>query len=246
MRHLNYGHLQYFWTVAREGSIVKAADALHITPQTISGQLKLLEETIGQPLFTRAGRRLVLTETGRIVFDYAEEIFSIGAELATVLSKGWRGLIFLCGPRHQALEVAEGFTRRYAPTNVLLLSSRKTGELIPMSPCRARQLVGLEFDAVVLDAFDGFDPDVFGAACGTVRGGGLVLIWVYGYENNEWIVKYVSPIREKITRKIPVSVLHLLSYFLSVPLYLFVRMLPQKKAYLMQLSGFRFSHIHSG
>ena len=85
MRHLNYSHLQYFWTVAREGSIVRAAEILHITPQTISGQLKLLDEAVGTPLFNRSGRRLVLSETGRVVFGYADEIFSIGAELANVV-----------------------------------------------------------------------------------------------------------------------------------------------------------------
>ena len=88
MRHLNYSHLQYFWTVAREGSIVKAAEALHLTPQTISGQLKLLDEAVGEPLFNRSGRRLVLSETGRVIFDYADEIFAIGAELATVVQSG--------------------------------------------------------------------------------------------------------------------------------------------------------------
>ena len=85
MRHLNYSHLHYFWTVAREGSIAKAADVLHITPQTISGQLKLLDEAVGQRLFNKAGRGLVLSEMGRVVFNYAEEIFSIGAELASVV-----------------------------------------------------------------------------------------------------------------------------------------------------------------
>lgn len=81
MRHLNYNHLLYFWTVAREGSITKASQLLHITPQTISGQIKLLEETIGEPLFQRQGRGLVLTETGQVVHIYADEIFSIGSEL---------------------------------------------------------------------------------------------------------------------------------------------------------------------
>jgi len=85
MRHLNYSHLQYFWAVAREGSIVKASEVLHLTPQTISGQLKLLEESIGQPLFNRTGRRLVMSEMGRLVFEYADEIFSIGGELANVV-----------------------------------------------------------------------------------------------------------------------------------------------------------------
>jgi LysR family transcriptional activator of nhaA len=85
VRHLNYNHLQYFWTVAREGSIVKAAEVLHLTPQTISGQLKLLDDAVGEPLFDRAGRRLVLSEKGRLVFAYADDIFSIGAELASVV-----------------------------------------------------------------------------------------------------------------------------------------------------------------
>ena len=81
MRHLNYAHLLYFWTVAQEGSIVKASEKLHLTPQTISGQLKLLEEAVGEPLFNRVGRGLALTETGHVVNQYADEIFMLGAEL---------------------------------------------------------------------------------------------------------------------------------------------------------------------
>lgn len=84
MRHLNYSHLQYFWVVAREGSIAKAADVLSLTPQTISGQLKLLDEDVGTRLFNRVGRRLELSDVGKSVFQYADEIFAIGAELATV------------------------------------------------------------------------------------------------------------------------------------------------------------------
>ncbi len=86
MRHLNYNHLLYFWTVAREGSITKASQLLHITPQTISGQLKLLEDSVGEPLFQRQGRGLVLTDTGQVVNIYADEIFSLGSELAQRLN----------------------------------------------------------------------------------------------------------------------------------------------------------------
>lgn len=88
MRHLNYNHLLYFWTVAREGSIIKATAELHLTPQTISGQLKLLEESIGEPLFNRVGRGLSLTETGHMVYQYADEIFTLGAELAARARSG--------------------------------------------------------------------------------------------------------------------------------------------------------------
>jgi len=88
MRHLNYGHLQYFYTVAKHGGVTRASKLLHLTPQTISGQLRLLDEAVGRPLFDRVGRRLVLTETGHLVFRYAEEIFTLGAELAQVVRTG--------------------------------------------------------------------------------------------------------------------------------------------------------------
>ena len=88
MRHLNYNHLLYFWTVVREGSIARASETLHLTPQTISGQLKQLEESVGEPLFQRVGRGLTPTETGHVVHKYAEEIFSLGAELAQRVRSG--------------------------------------------------------------------------------------------------------------------------------------------------------------
>lgn len=83
--NINYKHLHYFWVVANQGSIARAADKLFITPQTISGQLSMLEERIGQPLFDRVGRRLRLTETGRLVLRYADDIFELGRELSDVL-----------------------------------------------------------------------------------------------------------------------------------------------------------------
>lgn len=82
---VNYKHLHYFWTVAREGGVARASERLHLTPQTISGQLSLLEEYLGVELFTRVGRNLELTETGRLVLSYADEIFSLGGELEEVL-----------------------------------------------------------------------------------------------------------------------------------------------------------------
>lgn len=85
MPDINYKHLHYFWVVANEGSIVKASRKLHITPQTISGQLSLLEERMGHSLFTKSGRSLELTETGRVVHRYSTEIFELGKELNNVL-----------------------------------------------------------------------------------------------------------------------------------------------------------------
>lgn len=82
---INYKHLHYFWSVAREGGIARASERLHITPQTISGQLSLLEEYLGVALFNRVGRNLELTETGRMILSYADEIFSLGNELEEAL-----------------------------------------------------------------------------------------------------------------------------------------------------------------
>ena len=81
MEWLNYHHLLYFYTVVREGSIARASQQLRLAQPTISGQLRLLENSLGEKLFTKVGRNLVPTEMGRTVYRYAEEIFSLGREL---------------------------------------------------------------------------------------------------------------------------------------------------------------------
>lgn len=85
MEWLNYHHLLYFWVVAKEGSIVRASAELHLAHPTISGQIHRLEEVLGEKLFTRRGRHLVLTEAGHIAFRYADEIFSLGREFLDTL-----------------------------------------------------------------------------------------------------------------------------------------------------------------
>ncbi|MDY7539514.1 transcriptional activator NhaR [Undibacterium sp. RTI2.1] len=85
MTSLNYKHLHYFWVVAKAGSIARASEQLNLTPQTISGQISLFEDIQGEQLFKKQGRNLQLTEAGRLVLGYAEEIFSLGQELEEVL-----------------------------------------------------------------------------------------------------------------------------------------------------------------
>jgi LysR family transcriptional activator of nhaA len=85
MKWLNYNHLYYFWMVAREGGIARAAEELMLSQPTISVQLKELETAVGQRLFDRVGRGLQLTEAGRIAFNYANEIFSLGQEMSNAL-----------------------------------------------------------------------------------------------------------------------------------------------------------------
>ncbi len=81
MQWLNYHHLLYFWVVAKEGTIAAACKELHLAQPTISAQLRVLERSLGEKLFTRVGRNLALTETGRVVYRYADEIFSLGRDL---------------------------------------------------------------------------------------------------------------------------------------------------------------------
>ncbi len=85
MLDLNYHHLYYFWAVAREGTIAAACAKLHVAQPTISTQLRLLETTLGVRLFHRSGRRLTLTEAGRVAFRYADDIFETGRELLDTL-----------------------------------------------------------------------------------------------------------------------------------------------------------------
>lgn len=96
---LNYKHLQYFWAVAREGSIARACEILHVTQPAISTQIRKLEHSLGEKLFRKSGRNLALTDAGQVVFRYADEIFSLGQELTESLGghRSGRPLRFVVG-----------------------------------------------------------------------------------------------------------------------------------------------------
>ena len=101
MEWLNFHHLRYFWTVARKGGVRKAADELHVSQPSISAQLRLLEDSLGEKLFKRSGRSLVLTEMGHLVLTYADEIFSAGRELMSAVKQR---------PGARALRLSVGMT----------------------------------------------------------------------------------------------------------------------------------------
>lgn len=82
---MNFKHLHYFWVAARAGGIAKAGEQLHTSPQTLSGQIKLLEQRLGRKLFRKSGRQLELTDDGRLALRYADDIFNLGAELEAEL-----------------------------------------------------------------------------------------------------------------------------------------------------------------
>ena len=88
MDNLNYKHLHYFWMIAKCGGVTKAGERLHVTPQSISAQIRQLETSIGSALWRRAGRKLELTDTGHLVMDYADRLFTVGEELKDALRSG--------------------------------------------------------------------------------------------------------------------------------------------------------------
>ena len=83
--NVNFKHLHYFWVAAKAGGVVRAGEQLHTTPQTLSGQIKLLEDRLGRRLFRKSGRKLELTDDGRVALGYADEIFGLGSELEAAM-----------------------------------------------------------------------------------------------------------------------------------------------------------------
>lgn len=95
LEQLNFHHLLYFWRVARVGHLTRAAQALHVSQSALSAQIRQLEERLGEALFERAGKRLVLTRTGQVVMSYAEDIFGLGQEMLGRLQGQAEGMIRL-------------------------------------------------------------------------------------------------------------------------------------------------------
>jgi LysR family transcriptional activator of nhaA len=151
-RTLNFKHLRYFREVARRGSVATAARALFVTPQTVSAQLQELEDSIGQPLFERVGRRLLLTPTGHIALDYANAIFALGDELGAVLAGGGRAraVSLRVGvtdsvPKLLTVSSLEPLVSRHRRELELVCHEGPTGELLG-------RLAAGEFDMVLADA----------------------------------------------------------------------------------------------
>ena len=92
IEQLNFHHLFYFWRVAKLGHLTQAAEALHTSQSALSAQIRQLEDRLGEPLFNREGRRLVLTDTGQLVLSYAENIFGLGGEMLGRLQGNTQGI----------------------------------------------------------------------------------------------------------------------------------------------------------
>jgi LysR family transcriptional activator of nhaA len=124
---MNYKHLHYFMQVAKSGSVMRASELLHLTPQTLSGQIQLLEEKLGHALFAKSGRGLVLTDAGRLALGYAEEIFSLGGQLEGAVRdspEGGRPLEFRIGvadavPKSIAYRLIEPATTVPEPVRII-------------------------------------------------------------------------------------------------------------------------------
>ena len=151
-RPVNLKHLRYFAEVARRGSVTAAARALFLTPQTISAQLKDLAHSVGQPLFERAGRKLVLTPAGQTALDYANAIFALGDELGAVLRGGARpkSMVLRAGvtdsmPKLLTVALLQPVVDRYRRELELYCGEGTFGELLG-------KLVAGELDLVLADS----------------------------------------------------------------------------------------------
>lgn len=151
-RTLNFKHLRYFAEVARRGSVGSAARMLFVAPQTVSAQVQELEDSVGQPLFERVGRRLVLTTAGHTALDYANAIFALGDELTRVLggtararAVGLRIGVTDSVPKLLTVATLEPLIARHRKELELVCHEGQPGELLG-------RLAAGEFDAVVSDA----------------------------------------------------------------------------------------------
>jgi len=148
MGKLNYKHLHYFWVVAKAGGVARAGEQLHLTPQSISGQLRVLEDALGETLFRRAGRNLELTDAGRLVMSYADEIFTLGAELQEVLhdQPARRTLHFRVGvgdmvSKSMAYRVLEPALRLPEPLRIVCREGRLTDLLAELAVHRLELVI---------------------------------------------------------------------------------------------------------
>ena len=151
MEWLNYHHLLYFWMIAKKGSIARACEELRLAQPTLSGQLRALEDSLGEKLFVRQGRRLVLTEVGQVVYRYAEEIFALGGELADVLKGRPRNR-----PMRLVVGVSDMIPKLIAYRILQPALAMKGGVLIECYEDTSEKLIlslsAHEFDLVLTDA----------------------------------------------------------------------------------------------
>ena len=148
---MNHKHLFYFWKVARLGSVVKAAEAINVTPQTLSGQIGLLEESLGAELLTRQGRSVALTEAGKLALEYADDLFALSAELEAMIKHHPQGR-----PTRFHVGVSDAVPKSLARR---LLQPAMSGQQPSRLVCREWQLDRLlaqlavhELDLVISDA----------------------------------------------------------------------------------------------
>jgi LysR family transcriptional activator of nhaA len=137
MQQLNYHHLRYFWEVARHGSLRVAAERLNVSQPTISAQVKALEDSMQKQLFSRSGRGLKLTSAGRLVMDYAGEIFGLGGRMMDVLTGGHSG-----EPARLCVGIADSFAKLFAWSLVRPVLKHHSGLFVQCVEAKAADLLG--------------------------------------------------------------------------------------------------------
>jgi LysR family transcriptional activator of nhaA len=174
---LNHHHLLHFWTVVREGGVTRASEKLNVSQPTVSGQLRELQEALGEKLLVRHGRSVVLTDVGRTVYRYADEIFALGRELQQAvkgrvthparLAVAYSHLLGECGVSVFATEGLAASCRRRFPRSLhgapFLLPSGDSGLRLSLEDWSRTQgirprVVGMFEDSALIDAFGEAGP----------------------------------------------------------------------------------------
>ena len=176
MSRLNFHHLHYFWAVAKEGNLTRAAAHLHVSQSALSAQIRQLEEQLGQPLFARVGRSLQLTEAGQLALGYAESIFASGNELMALLREGRRD-------ERQVLRIGAVATlsRNFQENFLRPLLERADVELVLQSGsltdllARLRGLWRLDYDPAGLAPLTADDEEVQRVTVGMLLEAGLII-----------------------------------------------------------------------
>jgi LysR family transcriptional activator of nhaA len=176
---MNFKHLYYFWITARTGGVVRAGKQLHVTPQTLSGQIKLLEERLGCRLLERNGRHVQLTDAGRVAAGYAEEIFLLGSQLECALKES------AGTPAAQTFHVGVADAIPKAIAYRLLepaIAERPTARIVCREgglPALLADLATQRLDLVLSDAPPPADPNV-NARCRRLGGSGVKIFAAAG------------------------------------------------------------------
>jgi len=202
---LNFRHLYYFWVVAKEGGITRAAERLGLAVQTVSAQLTLLEQSLGKTLFSQQGRRLVLSESGRVAMNYADQIFLLGEQMQEALSEADSGRTRLTVgisdslPKLSAYRMLEAVTRMDRPVRLVCFEDQFDALLADLA-LHKLDVVLTDREVRPSSALKVFSHQLFDSEMVVVGAPALADVWRDGFPGNLNGAPFLLPTRNNALR----------------------------------------------